>query len=579
MANGPLGGFMPTPASPSQPPQVKLDTTALSRGTFNNFLKNMGGASTPPIMTAPSMGAINPLQMAPAFSDIDIFNPPMQMMAGGGNVAPRQTEIMGQPHMLAYITPEEGGILKALGGAGKPGPMGIPAFFGPGGPGDDGTDPSGDPGAGVDGPSGESDGGASSDPSGTGADDGVSDDDPDNTDYSDIDDSAPDDDIDYTDPDYGYTTVDPDTGKSDMDIASEIGRAVSQAQANAAEIQNRALAAKNKQNVQTAINQNKANQQSLIDAQLGLAKGSTTPGAMVGGPPQGSGMTSNVVGASTTNFSNIGTKGLADDPLGLSLQGVGLGPDIATPNIGPSVQSGPNTNADITGFGGKGGRDVSDFSTDIDALADVEEQAKKGSFPAFDKVPGFIGTVLGLVNQATKTGAQNTLSNISKGFAPTYGPDGSITGTTGFGIGMGQPGGLFGGGRSVENYDVFDDTSPSIGMYSEDRDIGGNESDPITLKRRVIPVEEEEEKSDAPPSILGAAMPSGIGSAPFIVESPFTTNVGDFRGTGFDAGDLNALIAQITRQQLPRAMAKGGVARFANGGLIQAVDDFLSTGT
>jgi len=42
MANGPLGGFMPTPASPSQPPQVKLDTTAASRGTFNNFLKNMG---------------------------------------------------------------------------------------------------------------------------------------------------------------------------------------------------------------------------------------------------------------------------------------------------------------------------------------------------------------------------------------------------------------------------------------------------------------------------------------------------------------------------------------------------------
>jgi hypothetical protein len=572
MANGPLGGFMPTPASPSQPPQVKLDTTALSRGTFNNFLKNMGGASTPPIMTAPSMGAINPLQMAPAFSDIDIFNPPMQMMAGGGNVAPRQTEIMGQPHMLAYITPEEGGILKALGGAGRPGPMGIPSFYETAEE-SEGTDAAGDPSAGVDGPSGEAGGGVSSDPSDSSPDD----------------DSAPDDDMDYTDIDYGYTTPD-ETGKSDMQTATEIGRAVSEAQANAAEIQNRALAARNKQNIQTAINQNKANQQSLIDAQLGLAKGSTkgstTPGAMPGGPPQGSGMTSNVVGASTTNFSNIGAKGLAEDPLGLSLQGVGLGPDIATPNIGPSVQSGPNTNADITGFGGKGGRDVSDFSTDIDALADIEEQAKKGSFPAFDKVPGFIGTVLGLVNQVTKSGAQNTLSNISKGFAPTYGKDGSITGTTGFGIGMGQPssdvnmsGGLFGGGgKSVEGYDVFDDTSPSIGMYSEDRDIGGNESDPITLKRRVIPVEEEE-KSDAPPSILGAAMPSGIGSAPFIVESPFTTNVGDFRGTGFDAGDLNALIAQITRQQLPRAMAKGGVARFANGGLIQAVDDFLSTGT
>ena len=31
--------------------------------------------------------------------------------------------------MLAYITPEEGGILQLLGGSGAPGPMGIPSFF------------------------------------------------------------------------------------------------------------------------------------------------------------------------------------------------------------------------------------------------------------------------------------------------------------------------------------------------------------------------------------------------------------------------------------------------------------------
>ena len=39
MANGPLGGFMPTPAAPAQPPSIKLDTTADSRGTFNNFFE------------------------------------------------------------------------------------------------------------------------------------------------------------------------------------------------------------------------------------------------------------------------------------------------------------------------------------------------------------------------------------------------------------------------------------------------------------------------------------------------------------------------------------------------------------
>ena len=45
------------------------------------------------------------------------------------NNPPRKVDIKGQPHMLAYITPEEGGILQLLGGSGKPGPMGIPSFY------------------------------------------------------------------------------------------------------------------------------------------------------------------------------------------------------------------------------------------------------------------------------------------------------------------------------------------------------------------------------------------------------------------------------------------------------------------
>jgi len=48
----------------------------------------------------------------------------------GGAVPPRRVEIKGQDHMLAYITPEEGELLKAHGGSGKPGPMGIPSFEG-----------------------------------------------------------------------------------------------------------------------------------------------------------------------------------------------------------------------------------------------------------------------------------------------------------------------------------------------------------------------------------------------------------------------------------------------------------------
>jgi len=41
---------------------------------------------------------------------------------------PRKTVIKGQDHILAYITPEEAKLLKAHGGSGKPGPMGIPSF-------------------------------------------------------------------------------------------------------------------------------------------------------------------------------------------------------------------------------------------------------------------------------------------------------------------------------------------------------------------------------------------------------------------------------------------------------------------
>ncbi len=52
----------------------------------------------------------------------------MNMRKGGSAVAPRRTVIGGQDHMLSYITPQEGEILMRLGGSGRPGPMGIPAY-------------------------------------------------------------------------------------------------------------------------------------------------------------------------------------------------------------------------------------------------------------------------------------------------------------------------------------------------------------------------------------------------------------------------------------------------------------------
>ena len=45
------------------------------------------------------------------------------------NNVPRQTVIADQPHMLAYINPQEEQMLRDMGGAGLPGPDGIPSYF------------------------------------------------------------------------------------------------------------------------------------------------------------------------------------------------------------------------------------------------------------------------------------------------------------------------------------------------------------------------------------------------------------------------------------------------------------------
>ena len=41
---------------------------------------------------------------------------------------PRRAHLMNEPHMLAYINPQEEKLLRGLGGAGAPGPDGIPVY-------------------------------------------------------------------------------------------------------------------------------------------------------------------------------------------------------------------------------------------------------------------------------------------------------------------------------------------------------------------------------------------------------------------------------------------------------------------
>jgi len=58
---------------------------------------------------------------------------PKQIMAynqgGIASFVPQQTQIMGQPHRLAYVNPQEEQMMLNAGGAGLPGPGGMPAYW------------------------------------------------------------------------------------------------------------------------------------------------------------------------------------------------------------------------------------------------------------------------------------------------------------------------------------------------------------------------------------------------------------------------------------------------------------------
>ena len=97
-----------------------------------------GGLTTTNGPDMSSVGGIGALNMPARPVDLDVLNwlgaptygsldRSVQGMEDGGAV-PRQTMIGDDPHMLAYINPEEAQLLKDLGGTGEPGPGGIPAY-------------------------------------------------------------------------------------------------------------------------------------------------------------------------------------------------------------------------------------------------------------------------------------------------------------------------------------------------------------------------------------------------------------------------------------------------------------------
>ena len=127
MQNNPMGAMMPQGVAPATSTGLNFQSDPSMRAQFKGFMSGMRAKQPAPAAPmAPMMQ--QPLPMPPSMQNIDIFQPSMPMrMAMGGSV-PRRTQIAGQPHMLSYITPGEAGVLRAMGGSGRPGPGGIPSF-------------------------------------------------------------------------------------------------------------------------------------------------------------------------------------------------------------------------------------------------------------------------------------------------------------------------------------------------------------------------------------------------------------------------------------------------------------------
>jgi hypothetical protein len=690
MANGPLGGFMPTPASPSQPPQVKLDTTAASRGTFNNFLKNMGGVSAPPSMMAPSMGAMMPLEVAPAISDIDIFNPPVQMMFNGGEVDDSDfggfsdygsvdassdnndnnnfsfsDDTVGDTSAGDFTVgdtedrSESDNFQSALDNITL---------------GSDNSMFSNDPASatlmGLSYPSAQNFGSRNipnldantinalkaeinsrNEVSLADKDEFFNKDftlnDKGKQELDNLNKIALNEVISGDVPASNYISVDDKSGLQDA-----LSLTKSQDEIDPFDIQpsyqNYGLpGVSGLPTVQTAMRSSLAQQQ--LDALKGLV-GDKQPtigeqlqqnvladrGRALGPTTFADDLanfSANVRGQTPNENSRVGDDQLAIDEAERAAQReskVGDDFQIALDLVDARQKALTARDANVRDMDdidiATAGR-ASDFPTlstapedfeenvgrkfDADRMADIERlygedigqtKAGRGSDPTFFEGKGFTGTVGGLLDAIERKTRENMANEIALGR-----PMG--LGETFFGftapnlqtqtmkdyMSNTQKNILNEAGdsetvsrRLPENQLIRNDSGRVIGIRdASGRLVSGmdpnapmgsddNTLDPII--RPIIPVEEEDD-TEAPPNIMGAANPFTSGQSPVFVESPFTTNIGDFRGTGFDAGDLNALIAQITRQKLPRAMAKGGVAEFANGGLIQAVDEFLSTGT
>jgi len=545
--------------------------------------------------------------------------------ANGGGVPPRRTEIMGQDHMLSYITPEEGGILKALGGAGRPGPMGIPSYWG-GDVGDDAAD------------AGTGPGDTSSDNDGTDTNESSA-----STDMG-MDDSVSDQSAtsgSNTGGDNESNNNDPDDAMSAANQAADISNTVGfspESQANAdtntddnntntdTSVTGISKGLTNVTNVGPTSNLSYSPQFSADVAQSqGLDPSvtmspedysMTTQGKEAAAAQEAENMALDQATNNTNTMANqvqgisrgmspglataMGTS-LAQDPLGLSLdvpsnvstigygRGQGFSPNtVTTPNsfsMNPSSYTSPTTTASnlasMQDAMSKG--NISGVTTGPEMMGNIPG-ITLGSSPApagyeemvgkpysgyninaiedfynapttMDQLglpPGMINSALSVVENMAKDRIASDL--ISGNYTAITDSNGNITGSRD----------SFGRVHSGMDFNA-PDTSPSE---------GGDSINPISRNTRTDPLLPQDPFSMG---IFGNAEKATAPNNPFLVDSPFTSNIADSKPVDFSSGDLNALIAKLTGVAAPKGMAQGGIARYAEGGLISAVDRFLAS--
>ena len=681
-----MGGFMPTPAAPAQPPSVKLETTAISRGNFNTFLKNMNGAMNPPL--APMVGAEAPL-LAPTISNIDIFNPPMQMMQFGGEV-------------------DDFGDFSSVGDD-------APSV-------DDGSSFSDDAQA------TDFGGGSDDNEQSIVGDDPIADLDFNVVTTPTVTEQERQQNIQDAENFITGTTQFPNTQNFGSrvnltgDVLEDIKKNIN--------LDNEKILSEddkffNKDGSITTAGQtelDKMNALTLADVRSGVIPSSnfitaTSASDVLGDKNIADALSLKEIDAFEIQptFKNTGLPGAGNLPTVGSTRST-VAQDQAkaianlvgdkTPTIAEQLQQnvlaergralGPTTFSDdlanfqervtlspppegfeeqVGTMGARIGggmfpkmyapgqseiryttkgttpqeqrelrelRDIDEaievaergpltFQTqtqkstapedfeenvgrrfDADRMADIERlygedigqtKAGRGSDPTFFEGRGMTGTLGAILDAIERKTRENMATEVALGRPMGLGE--TLFGFTAPNLqtqtmkdymANTQKNVLNEAGdaeivsrRLPDNQLVRNESGRIIAIKDKNGNVvsgvdpnaqipSGDDGGDSPIIRPIVP-KKEEEKTPTNIGMMGGANPFLPSQSSVVVDSPFTTNVGDFQGTRFTTGDLNRLIAQLTGVQSPRSMAKGGVAKFANGGLIKAVDDFLATGT